>query len=44
MLPIVKGLLAGERRALARAISVIDNDYLESHEIIPAPAAQARAH
>jgi LAO/AO transport system kinase len=34
MLPIVKGLLAGERRALARAISVIDNDYLESHEII----------
>jgi LAO/AO transport system kinase len=34
MLPIVKGLLTGERRALARAISVIDNDYLESHEII----------
>ena len=34
MLPIVKGLLAGERRALARAISIIDNDYLESHEII----------
>ena len=34
MLPIVKGLLAGERRALARAISIIDNDYVESHEII----------
>jgi LAO/AO transport system kinase len=34
MLPIVKGLLAGERRALARAISIIDNDDLESHDII----------
>jgi LAO/AO transport system kinase len=34
MLPIVKGLLAGERRALARAISIIDNDGLESHDII----------
>jgi LAO/AO transport system kinase len=34
MLPIVKGLLAGERRALARAISIVDNDDPESHEII----------
>ncbi|MDQ3883690.1 MAG: methylmalonyl Co-A mutase-associated GTPase MeaB [Thermoproteota archaeon] len=34
MLPIVKGLLAGERRALARAISIIDNDEPESREII----------
>ena len=34
MLPIVKGLLAGERRALARAISIIDNDESESREII----------
>ena len=34
MLPIVKGLLAGERRALARAISIVDNDELESREII----------
>jgi LAO/AO transport system kinase len=34
MLPIVKGLLAGERRALARAISIIDNDDLESRDII----------
>ncbi len=34
MLPIVKGLLAGERRALARAISIVDNDEPESREII----------
>lgn len=34
MLPIVKGLLAGERRALARAISIIDNDESDSREII----------
>ncbi|MDQ4014940.1 MAG: methylmalonyl Co-A mutase-associated GTPase MeaB [Thermoproteota archaeon] len=34
MLPIVKGLLAGERRALARAISSVDNDEPESREII----------
>jgi LAO/AO transport system kinase len=34
MLPIVKGLLAGERRSLARAISIIDNDESESHGII----------
>jgi LAO/AO transport system kinase len=34
MLAIVKGLLAGERRALARAISIVDNDEPESHEII----------
>jgi LAO/AO transport system kinase len=34
VLPIVKGLLAGERRALARAISIIDNDEPESREII----------
>jgi len=34
MLPIVKGLLAGERRALAKAISIIDNDEPESREII----------
>jgi len=34
VLPIVKGLLAGERRALAKAISVVDNDELESREII----------
>ncbi len=34
MLPIVKGLLAGERRALARAISFVDNDEPESREII----------
>jgi LAO/AO transport system kinase len=31
---IVKGLLAGERRALARAISIVDNDEPESREII----------
>ena len=34
MLPIVKGLLAGERRAIARAISLVDNDEPESREII----------
>mgnify|MGYP003290341536 CR=1 FL=1 len=34
MLPIVKGLLAGERRALGRAISIVDNDEPESREII----------
>jgi LAO/AO transport system kinase len=31
---IVKGLLAGERRSLARAISIVDNDEPESREII----------
>lgn len=34
MIPIVKGLLAGDRRSLARAISIIDNDEPESREII----------
>ena len=34
MLSIVKGLLAGERRAIARAISIVDNDEPESREII----------
>jgi LAO/AO transport system kinase len=34
VLSIVKGLLAGERRALARAISIVDNDEPESREII----------
>jgi LAO/AO transport system kinase len=34
MLPIVKGLLAGERKSLARAISIVDNDDPESREII----------
>jgi LAO/AO transport system kinase len=34
VIPIVKGLLAGERRALARAISIVDNDEPESREII----------
>jgi LAO/AO transport system kinase len=34
VLPIVKGLLAGERRALARAISIVDDDEPESREII----------
>jgi LAO/AO transport system kinase len=34
VLPIVKGLLAGERRALAKAISIVDNDEPESREII----------
>jgi LAO/AO transport system kinase len=31
---IVKGVIAGERRALARAISIIDNNEPESREII----------
>ena len=31
---IVKGLLDGERRALARAISIVDNDEPEAREII----------
>ena len=34
VLSIVKGLIAGERRALARAISIVDNDEPESREII----------
>ena len=34
MLSIVKGLIAGERRALARAISIVDNDEPGSREII----------
>ncbi|HEX2014027.1 MAG TPA: methylmalonyl Co-A mutase-associated GTPase MeaB [Nitrososphaera sp.] len=34
MIPIVKGLLAGDRRSLARAISSVDNDDPESREII----------
>jgi LAO/AO transport system kinase len=34
VLPIVERLLAGERRALARAISIVDNDEPESREII----------
>jgi LAO/AO transport system kinase len=34
VLPIVKGLLAGERRALGRAISIVDNDEPGSREII----------
>ncbi len=34
MLPIVKGLIAGDRRSLARAISIVDNDEPESRQII----------
>jgi LAO/AO transport system kinase len=34
VISIVKGLMAGERRALARAISIIDNNEPESREII----------
>ncbi len=34
MHPIVKGLFEGERRSLARAISIVDNDEPESREII----------
>jgi len=34
VLSIVKGLFAGERRAIARAISIVDNDDPESREII----------
>jgi GTPase len=34
VLPLVKDLIAGERRAVAKAISVVDNDEPESREII----------
>ena len=34
MLPVVKGILKGERRSLARAISIIDNDDYDSQIII----------
>jgi LAO/AO transport system kinase len=34
MLPIVEGLLKGDRRSLARAISIVDNDEPESRQII----------
>ena len=34
MLPVVKGILKGERRSLARAISIIDNDDHDSQIII----------
>jgi LAO/AO transport system kinase len=34
MLPIVDGLLKGDRRSLARAISIVDNDEPESRQII----------
>ena len=34
MLPIVDGLLKGDRRSLARAISIVDNDEQESRQII----------
>jgi GTPase len=34
MLPIVDGLLGGDRRSLARAISIVDNDEPESRQII----------
>lgn len=34
MLPIVEGLLSGDRRSLARAISIVDNDEPESRQII----------
>ena len=34
MLPIVEGLLAGDRRSLARAISIVDDDEPESRQII----------
>ena len=34
MLPIVKGLLAGERRSLSRAISIVDNDEPDSKIIL----------
>src|SRR4026207_717089 len=34
MLPLVKGILKGERRSLARAISIIDNDDYDSQIII----------
>jgi LAO/AO transport system kinase len=34
MLPIVKGLLEGERRSLSRAISIVDNDEPDSKTIL----------
>ena len=34
MLPIVDGLLGGDRRSLARAISIVDDDEPESRQII----------
>lgn len=34
MLPLVQGLLSGDRRSLARAISIVDNDEPESRQII----------
>ena len=34
MLPIVEGLLKGDRRSLARAISIVDNDEPESRQIV----------
>ncbi|MEW5840433.1 methylmalonyl Co-A mutase-associated GTPase MeaB [Nitrososphaera sp.] len=34
MLPIVKGLIEGDRRSLARAISIVDNQEPESRQII----------
>src|SRR5919108_2157185 len=34
MLPIVKGLLEGERRSLSRAISIVDNDEPDSKIIL----------
>ena len=34
MLPLVDGLLKGDRRSLARAISIVDNDEPESRQII----------
>jgi LAO/AO transport system kinase len=34
MLPIVDGLLKGDRRSLARAISIVDNDEPEARQII----------
>lgn len=34
MLPIVKGLIEGERRSLSRAISIVDNDEPDSKIIL----------
>jgi LAO/AO transport system kinase len=34
MLPIVRGLVDGDRRSLARAISIVDNDEPESRQIV----------
>lgn len=34
MIPIVKGLVEGDRRSLARAISIVDNQEAESRQII----------